>query len=441
MAPETRQALQVGAIVGQRVGQDDWQNVCAAVGVATGPQLWQPLVDRGLVLHRSSGWEWAAAEARVAVAGLDASFARSVHDACVEVLTLDHRGRGDHLLEAGREREAVTALLKAANALALYSRFEESLEVLDTLKPLLMGREDTDPDRLSYDLRWLARRNTYRRPDVRARAEELVARALGCGAIDIMVEATLYLSMAARRDHDLDGAIAALTAATTHLPDKPTHWGWALADNLGHAALELPDYERAIAHYRHSLEIGRAMGDDLRTAVAHNNIASTRACQGRYADAVRHGREACELMPVAFPRRVMLVITHALALARLGEHDQALALVAEAQEHAEHALGSVLALMAHLAAIGVATLAADDEVCERGLAMAERWSWRLLNFDHDVADLADDVCCILVEKGEHDRAMRLGALMIRFGILDQTVYTPSATFASYLRRPEAQPDQ
>jgi tetratricopeptide (TPR) repeat protein len=121
-----RGALEIAAVLGERVVRDEWHRACAIADVSP-IGLEAALLDAGLAHAQERGWSFAHGllrESIVATAESDGGLARR-HLACAEMLAqrpglpsgIDLQRRGDHLMRAEAWEDAIPPLLAAAERL------------------------------------------------------------------------------------------------------------------------------------------------------------------------------------------------------------------------------------------------------------------------------------------------------------------------------------
>ena len=118
-----REALEVAAALGRRVDRGVWERACAQCGIDIPGDLEERLFRDGLAVRETGGWRFCHEMLRESIEDQAHAEGRSAawHSACADQLPnirATAGQRAQHLLSAGRNGEALTALLEAAEAAA-----------------------------------------------------------------------------------------------------------------------------------------------------------------------------------------------------------------------------------------------------------------------------------------------------------------------------------
>lgn len=222
-----RIGLELAAVLGKDVDDDEWRAVCASAGVEVPTDLLEELLDHRLIVSDGHGWSFVHGVVRESLERSAQAAARlsSHHARCAAVLAelYPHRVASmaqriaHHAADGGDRERAVLLLLEAATGLTSDGRYERAGQLL-TERGQLLSDLGVGPDdlRLGYGMK--------------ARVEVLIAR----GALD---EAKAVATDLARRAGQARWDVLAPEAQ----------------DALGDIARIRGDVNAAVAHYQDAL--------------------------------------------------------------------------------------------------------------------------------------------------------------------------------------------
>jgi tetratricopeptide (TPR) repeat protein len=149
-----------------------------------------------------------------------------------------------------------------------------------------------------------------------------------------------YLSVAERRRDYADRALVEYAAAGFHFEQaKHTRNQAAVENNLGYLFATLGNFTEAQTHLDRARRLFVRLKDTVHSAQVDETRARTFIAAGRYAEAERLARFAAAILNKGGELALLseTLITHGVALARLGRHVPARAALMRAQEVAERA--------------------------------------------------------------------------------------------------------
>ncbi len=256
-------ALEVAAVMGQRVDTAEWQRVCQPAGYDASFEAVEALVARRLaVAPDPRGWRFVQGMARESLTRRAEEGGRLVRAHQLVLQHLQHRAHVDdqrmarHLLGAGRLPEALARMIHAARALFGVGNAHGALDLCDQAERALASG---DPD--------LARR--WRPPIAIQRARALVL----LGRLD-EAEGSAQAVVADREATSVELADAAIVVATLGILRGRLEWA---RDELRRIARECEEAGHALQRARALRSLGIALHHlgDLHGAVEAAAVART----------------------------------------------------------------------------------------------------------------------------------------------------------------------
>lgn len=184
---DTRAALELAAIFGERIDPAEWHNTCEHASISPPTGLVDELVGRGLVIRDERTWRFA--HQMLVDVLLERSRQRDrfehLHRVCAETLAansasglqVNARRQATHWRHGGRPERAIDRLLEAARRARIdHGEPETASHLLDLRRDLL---EQCDIDRADprWATQWLQLGWTHMHLGHRERARQLAARA------------------------------------------------------------------------------------------------------------------------------------------------------------------------------------------------------------------------------------------------------------------------
>lgn len=347
--PQEIRAVQLAAVLGNRVDRDEFQHALARAGLPAPGALIDSLSTAGLVSQAPEGWSFGHTMFReTVVAALSPDSRAELNAICAD--TLEARAsRGDaaiadrrarHLLAAGRREDALQPLLSAAESHVLLGEYTEAHGLLDLWENAIaeVGQGENDARRVEG---LLVRAETYRRCWELESCEEAATAALVLGNLHNLyrsrAEALFILGHVARLRRDFETAEArifealgifevldefrgkarALRAAAVvarersqfsravDCYEKALNLFWTLNEEgevadcvcgLGHVYRTLQKYDKAKSHYAEAREIALRIGNPHQAAEYTNGLGEIARYRGELDEAERLYRSALTTM-------------------------------------------------------------------------------------------------------------------------------------------------
>jgi serine/threonine protein kinase/tetratricopeptide (TPR) repeat protein len=331
-----RAALELAALLGQRVDTAEWRAACVARGLAASPDLVNALYAVRLAVpedNRGSRWAFAHAMLRESLerSAEEALRAPALHRACAAVLasSSDRERLARHLLGANAMEAALAPLVDAIDARCRAGDYDRADGLLELWS--WAAREarlpPSDP-RTMHGLRAAAAVHRYKdRSDEVLRA----CAALEDGVVrhgwprDLLAYVRMQQGRLARMQGDYERAATLFRDGLGRVSDAVTKA--SLHVRIGQALLHLGRLREAEGEFRACLQLAHLGGDRVGAGDAWLGLASLSLARGHHAD----GRAALDQARAAFGsagHRYGLASAAELQgeLARhAGEHDEAVA--------------------------------------------------------------------------------------------------------------------
>ncbi len=340
-----RRAIELAAVLGRHVRDEEWAAVCAGAGLELPERLVERLVSRGLATHMNDGWAFAyglLVDSILRQAD-QAGRLQAHHRLCARSLAQlqDDGGRrtwlrqADHWEKAGEAERALAPLLGAYERAVQGGDLAARREILERRARLIdqLALPADDLRRLVNDARLsdvLLTSGQVDQAQARALATRELAARDGRGAV--LANVLVVLSLCAQRqgamDEAIDRASQAVDVARQHGDDywlakayEQVAWSQLFAGNAAEAeagfghmrataqaagrrwlallacyglsavAIEHGAYEEAARYARELLEPARQQGYRWLEAQAHNILGEAARFGGFEAEALRHYRD------------------------------------------------------------------------------------------------------------------------------------------------------
>ncbi|MCA9562357.1 MAG: tetratricopeptide repeat protein, partial [Myxococcales bacterium] len=268
--PDWLLALELGAILGGEIDEDEWQSVCAAAGVPFSRKSLEACVEADLIRSYETGWRFAHTMLRESLerSAADNGRLESGHSLCAAMLrsslTPESRGRtariGRHLLRARAFLEAVEPLLEGARENEGTSEYRTARDLLVRREEALSGA-DLDFSDSRWGQGWALAANVHNTQGHFDEAERLAKKCL-------------------RHAGDREG------------------WDEVLADalrELGYVAHQRGNFDEAEVMYRDALAAYEAIESPIGEANSLIHLAQIARVRGDLADAERLAIQALEV--------------------------------------------------------------------------------------------------------------------------------------------------
>ncbi len=303
-----RRAMQLAAALGRQVDAREWREVCRRAGVRAHPALVERLVEYGLARRESGGWSFVHSmltESLARQARRQGEWAR-FHALCAEAIEeLDsesaaetHARRAKHLLEAGRHREALEPLLRAAREARRLGAYREHRQWVDrhaeVLDELQVDAEDRRRAR-----NWFERAQYCINTGESERARELLER-LGTAARRRqwrreLGDALRLRAQLARDRGDLQACLDLADEADEYFTETDYFLGRARCQNTRAKALGfLGERQEARAAFRLAKSIFEALDRPIEVVRTDAWINYTYIYEGDYEQSRQRARRTLE---------------------------------------------------------------------------------------------------------------------------------------------------
>lgn len=328
---EDRVALMGAGVLGNRAEASEWRAVCAELGVPSDPATFESWIDQGLLRSESGGESYRfmhaiVRELLVDEAGKSGELPR-LHEACARVLQrrgdeVDDVRLSEHLLRAGRVREALEPLIRGASRLntALDFRLASSLlrDAEATLADIALPEDDPH-----WGAVWLARAWNLRGGGMRSLAEVLAERTEIAAAEhnwDAHLSRAKWMRAVARLDHgDLETALRLAEQARELLPeDSPLDRRLAVTRLIGYLLRSLGQPARSIALAEEAMRLAEAAGENGEVGRSLRDVGDAYRASGAYADALAHYERALPLLEQGGLHQHHAITIDRVAAAHLG---------------------------------------------------------------------------------------------------------------------------
>ena len=436
------QTLEVAAVLGEEVNDEEWRNTCAREGIEPTEGLPESLVREGLVRPSrdpsNPNWSFAHAMVRECLerSAREAQRWEGHHHTCAEMLEgrtgtrFDER-RGRHLLAAGNQEQAMDILLEAARERRESSDIAIAERLLDQHAEAMrsLGLPETDPRGVQNQLQrariclmqqefdasegWATKVEKTAReqsqPD--ALAEILTVRALIATAKGDLAQASSLLEDAegiegvdTRVRSGLQVAKATVLvrrgefAASAEYSRRALEGFESVGDLKGAGqahrslALYLRDrsrYDEERSHLKSALECFQAFGMRRGMADVLNDLGESARHEGDLVEADAHYKSSVELFrslgdpDLAIPR-----LNRGLVMFERGRHQHARLYLEGCLETYRHQGRKSLQAMTHVSLLGCCAALSDWKACDAHMT----WSQVLLGqtglVAEDIANLA-----------------------------------------------------
>lgn len=305
----TRSSLQLAALLGPVVREDEWRATCRARGGEPCEALADALVEAGLAERDPDAWrfvdpDWheelvARLRAQPTWRGLNATCAQALLGFPMEQRSGLAERCAVHLLEANDREGALDPLLEAARETYGRGRYDEAHGHLDTHQRLLddLAASPDDPRRAQHHWR---RAQMLHIQGERADALALVERSRrlleSTGWASERAHAARLHGVMLREEGRLEEARRCFEDAVADYALAGNNHGLA-ASRAGHAYVELERGEpgRARELFQAALRVFDELGDSFKVASMWDQIAYTWLCEGELDEAERCSKRAEEM--------------------------------------------------------------------------------------------------------------------------------------------------
>lgn len=455
--PAARSALELAAALGQHLRNREWREACEAAGVSLPEGLLDRLLSARLARVSVDGWSFAHGMLRETLArgAREGGRWEGHHGACVAMLSALYAdgGRGvserraHHLLGAGRLREAVDALLKAANECLTEQDVKHADELLERREEALTQLQVSTSNPI-WGEGWLAmakgRIYQDRFSEAQAQAEK-AQRAARRHGWSLLPEALRTLGTVARRRGEFEAAADLYHQALSPFEEQNDATGLAyslhglaeVVQRRGDSDLAYDLTEKALKHFRevnndvgvamslkmlgqisHSrgnerrcedlfrqaLRLYERLGHKFGVANAHNVLADVARHQGDFEAAERGYRQSLEHLAAVGGQGLIPRLNLGLTLVGRGELQQAKALLEEVLQSfkAQNRLGFLV--FVHAALMACAPGEHDWHAWDRHHQAIRRLLSSHVQYDRDIAWCAQLAAANAADAGERARA-------------------------------------
>jgi len=157
-APDTRQSLEIAALLGPEIDPGEWRAACRVARCRPDPELVPTLMDRRLAQARGGQWSFAHGMLRESLvrSAFEAGRGVELHDACATALQIRFEVArapglaerlGRHLVDAGRHEEAIEPLTLGAQERHAQSNYRTAMSLYDMVQQCLDRALATPTDR------------------------------------------------------------------------------------------------------------------------------------------------------------------------------------------------------------------------------------------------------------------------------------------------------
>jgi tetratricopeptide (TPR) repeat protein len=314
--PGVRPALELAALLGQRIVDDQWRDACERGGRSVPPGLVDELLGARLALSEPDGWSFAHGMLRESLerSAVESGRATALHAACARMLrerreqggVVDLEARlGRHLVGAGALEEAVEPLRRAAAARRGHSEYAGALVALDRREGVLRALE-VPPTDARWGEGWVERAALMVGMGRLEEAEALARRVIGTsgpGWATLWPPALRHAATALAKRGQLGPADELLRRgeqAAEQAGDRVERARCALF--LGDVSRLMGRWDEATERCRDALARFEALGDVRGQADALQGLAAAAAAGGDHEAAEAWGRAAIPLFEQAGAR-------------------------------------------------------------------------------------------------------------------------------------------
>lgn len=171
-----------------------------------------------------------------------------------------------------------------ARALGLQRKFDEAHALLDEIERAL---GEAPLPRIRYLLeRGRALNSAGRSDDARPLFEAACALAQQQRQDRLAVDAAHMVAITLRGREALEANLRALDMAEVSDQEPARRWRTSLHNNIGWSLHDLGDYERALEHFQHAVELRRKQGAAAPLRIARWAVGRTLRSLGRFSDAL-----------------------------------------------------------------------------------------------------------------------------------------------------------
>ncbi|MBN1944899.1 MAG: protein kinase [Bradymonadales bacterium] len=288
--------LQIAAVLGRQVDQQEWEEACAQLGIEVSPELTELLLSLHLGEKTDSGWSFVHALLRDWLEDLARKSGRleAYHLACGEMLerlypqstTGISERVGRHLFLAGTFGRALSALGIAIAERYYTDDFEIAWELMELYDRALDGlkvRYDPSDDRVIEG--WIWKSKLLRLKDRHREAEAVLASLQETLDPDrapaymsqVLLELANLANLKGERARSLE-----LAKQATSMAQKAQDLELLVICLIfqGSAEREIAQYEEALAHLERAQRLAREAGMDRALARANTRLATALTMMG-----------------------------------------------------------------------------------------------------------------------------------------------------------------